>query len=384
MKKIIVLCWLLSLIISCKKKDNNDMNTSSSAQGPGIFNAFFESQYGNCFTYNNIGNNPLTILSNGNLIVTSNQYDGVHDKIQVTKTNSSGNIIWQNIFTNGYDFKAEYSFEDNSGNIIVLGANQYTWMYSKTFIAKLNPVTGDTIWTKSYGYNNQDKALMGYQDSNNNYWLVDIQGLFGPTTLFKISQNGDSLSSIINSESNSIFYHDALITNDKKIILVGESGSSVFIGKYTDGIKDFSSFILIDSTYKVNYVKDICETSDGNYVISGSCYIPNNSSLTYGFLMKVDINGNKIWKRVLNQIPYSEIQSCVERQSDVFYIGLSEDPNGYGNLYKYDLSTLTFIYKTYQSSDVQLLIKNSILYRASLDSKPNYYEAVTVMAHSIY
>jgi hypothetical protein len=377
-------------LYSCKKDKEIEPNTPN-PEGPlELSSPFLELDYGNSYDYEGVGNNPLTLLNSGDLIVSSIEYNGTTDKLQLNRINLNGIIIWQKNFSQGYRYLSGNCFETNSGELIAIGTSieQSNWTNSKVFIAKLNSVTGDTIWTRKYGHNYIDKGMVGYEDINNNYWIVDINHQDNNATLLHIASNGDSLSSVINYEATQPMYRDALITSTKSVLLVGESGNSisgkqpVFICKYTNGTKNFSTDIALDNFDELS-VNNVCETSDGGYVIVGECFNLANTSLRYGFLLKVDVNGNKAWEKTLTQFNNSGIYSCIEKQPDVFYLGIGASSSA--KLYKYDLTILSEINSSFISSfrDVQLIKNGNKLYRSLLGIKPSFYETVTLKAYTI-
>ena len=388
MKNSILIFSLLFVISSCKKKesesvpDQNTQATNTVELSPPIF----ETEYGDAYNYDFIGKNPITILSSNDIIVSSIHYDGTNDKLQISKINPSGGLLWQKTFTQGYRYNSGKCFETSAGDIIIIGAiiAPSTWVDSKVYIAKLNSLTGDTIWTRSYGYNYIDRGIVGYEDSNNNYWIVDFNNQDHKATLLKIGSNGDSLASILDLPQSN--YKDAMVTANKEIILVGESATTisskrpVYITKYSNGIKDFYNDIVLNN-YDDVQVKDVCQTIDGNFVITGTCFNNSNTSLRYGFLLKIDATGNKIWEKVLTQFNGSEISSCIEKQADIFYSGIGG--NNSGKLYKYDLTNLNIIDNQFRQPDSQLLIKNGNLFRGILETNSAFYQTVKLKVYSI-
>lgn len=375
-------------LISCKKDTKTSGKTliSSSASFNEFSSSIFETEYGNCYDFDDIQKNPITLLSTNEIIISSIAYDGITDKLLITKINQTGGTIWQKKFSWSQKFKSGQCFETSSGDLIVIGASYSisNWVDSKVYIAKLNRINGDTIWTKSYGYNYIDKGVVGYEDLNSNFWIVDFNNQDNKATLLKIGSNGDSLTSIIDSPQAA--YKDAMITINKEIVIVGESSTQissktpVYITKYTNGVKTFANNIILNNYDNVQ-VSDVCQTSDGGFVIAGVCYNFVNTTFKYGFLIKVDAAGTKIWEKVLTQFNNSQISSCVEKQQDVFYLGIGEYATG--KLYKYDLSNLTIIDNTYRQPDAQLIIKNNKLYRGIIETNSSFYETVKVKTYTI-
>ena len=128
-------------------------------------------------------------------------------------------------------------------------------------------------------------------------------------------------------------------------------------------------------------VSDVCQTLDGGFVVAGVCSNFANTTFKYGFLLKTDAAGNKLWEKVLTQFNNSQISSCVEKQQDVFYLGIGSYSSG--KLYKYDLNNLTILDNIYRQPDAQLLIKNNTLYRGIIETNSSFYETVKVKVHTI-
>jgi len=224
--KLLTFLFSISLLVSCTKKQvdpNPPYIIPTELSDP-----LFSNDIGNGYDYQSIKGNPLTLLSLGDLLVSSIQENNTIDKLQVTKITGSGNVIWQKNFTQGYNFKSGNCFETSTGEIIVLGASikQNSWTNSNVFISKLNAATGDTIWTKTYGNNYVDRGVIGYEDANHNYWIVDFWHSESRAMLLKINANGDSLTSVLNGTVINA-YKDAMITKTKDIVMIGETSDPV-------------------------------------------------------------------------------------------------------------------------------------------------------------
>lgn len=211
------------------------------------------------------------------------------------------------------------AFETTSGDIIAIGGSQVSngWTTSNVFIAKLNATTGDTIWTKRYGKQNSDNGIVGYEAADNTFWIADFWNLNNKAMLLHIGANGDSLSSVINTTVTYPTYRDALVTSSKKLILVGD----FYICSYTNGVRDFSNTILMDSLGQMR-VNDVCETSDGGYVICGEAWNTTYTNLRYGLLIKYNASGTKLWEKNIKVSNGSTIYSCIEKKADLFYLGI--------------------------------------------------------------
>lgn len=394
------LAFLISFFIflsSCKKKDS----TVSAASSPTVATSsisplLFTGEYGANVDDYYMVSNMLSYLSTNHLIISSVTGDASFlDKLQILKIDNFGGLVWQKTYNAGDKHYSGQAFETNTGDIIAIGGvgkPMASWTDSKVFIAKLNPANGDTIWTRKYGNRYIDHAVVGYQAMDNNYWILDFYNQDRRATLLKIAPNGDSLTAVFNAESSSPQYRNAIVTSNKKIVMVGESGvllgsqKQIYICKYTDGAKDFSNSIPI-SGYDELRVNSVCESLDGGFVISGYCYNTSASSLRYGFLIRTDANGNKLWDRVLTQFNNSEIISVAETATNNFFLAIGPYGSGNGQLLNYDLTNLTPLtnagFQPY--ADSQLLLKGTRLYRAmiSLNSSFTGY-SIKLKSHTVY
>ena len=386
MKKQIIYWSLFLGIVACKK---NQTTTPPPTNGGNTLPAYateqltpqYETDYGSGSDFAHMGSNPVTVLSSGNLIISSVQFDGAKDKLLITKTNANGGLLWQKTITKGFNLFSGQAFETNAGEIIIIGGSEVNSgiTSSNVYIAKLNSTTGDTIWTKRYGHQYIDKGIVGYEAADNTYWIVDFWNQNNKAALLHIGANGDSLSTIINTETSFPIYRDAMISSAKKIILVGDS----YIGSYTNGVKDFSSAILLDSLDMMR-VNDVCETSDGAYVISGEAYKSTNTTVRYGFLVKVNTSGIKVWERIIKVSSGDQIYSCVEKTPDLFYLSIGSYNSTL--LYNFDMTTTHVVNSATAltgATDAQLNIKNNLLYRSEFGYNSSSYFTIKLKAYPI-
>lgn len=395
-----ILSFLIGLFIffsSCKKKDSSAPDASApSAAASSVSPLLFTSEYGSCYDSEHLMCNRLSYLSTNHLIISAVSADASFlDKLQISKIDNFGGLVWQKTYSAGDKYYAGQAFETNTGDIIAIGGvskPMSSWTDSKVFIAKLNPANGDTIWTRKYGNRYIDHAVVGYQAMDSNYWILDFYHQESRATLLKIAPNGDSLTAVFNTEIDIPHYRNAIVTSNKKIVMVGESGlllssqKQIYICKYTDGTKDFSNNIPVVGydQLRVNYVS---ECLDGGFIISGECYNNSTSSLRYGFLIKTDVNGNKLWDRVLTQFNNSEIVSVAETATNNFFLAIGPYGSGNGQLLNYDLTNLTPLTNAgFQShADVQLLLKGSLLYRASVSLNSSFTGfSIKLKSHTVY
>ena len=400
MKSIFVfLIGLLIFFSSCKKKDSSVPDATAPTTGTSsmttISPLLFASEYGSCYDSEHLMCNRLTSLSTSHIIISSVNFDaGFLDKLQVSKVDYFGGLVWQKTYNASDKHYAGQVFETNTGEIIAIGGVSKplsSWTDSKVFIAKLNPANGDTIWTRQYGHRYIDHGVVGYQAMDSNYWILDFYSQEHKATLLKIAPNGDSLTAVFNTEPSLPQYRNAMVASNKKIVMVGESGvflgtqKQIYICKYTDGAKDFSNSIPLTG-YDQLRVNSVCESLDGGFIVSGECYNASASSLRYGFLIKTDVNGNKLWEKVITQFNNSEIVSVVETATNNFFLAIGPFSSGNGQLFNYDLTSLNILtnagFQPY--ADTQLLLKGSRLFRAMIGFNSSFTgNAVKLKSHTV-
>jgi hypothetical protein len=235
-----------------------------------------------------------------------NHFDGF-----LIKTDSYGDTLWTKSFGGIQDERAYSVKQTYDGGYIVLGrTNQH---FSNDFWLVKTDELGDSLWTKTFGGESSDIGRSVIQDDDGGYLLFGYTLSYGNGSsdfwLIKIDSNGDSLWSKTYGGNQYEFGYYFDKTNDNGLILVGTTSS------YGNGGTQYGTDIWIvktnedgdslwSKTYGTGsdeYCQYINEDSDGNFII-----IANTESFDNGddniWLLKTNANGDSLWSKTYGGI----------------------------------------------------------------------------------
>lgn len=208
---------------------------------------------------------------NNDYAITGWNSDNTNDVV-VKLVSKNGELVWSKQFGgNSYDYgKATCPVENNT--YYVAGS---TSSFSKGgygdddfWVLKLDD-KGDTIWAKTYGGSNMDKAFALCQMDDNLYicGLSRSYGSIGDNNIFviKIDKNGK----LIWKETYGLgMAYDIKVTNDKNLVITGSTGDEAFIMKVDkNGLKKWSVTNNLGESRDCGY--EVYELADKNYLVTG-------------------------------------------------------------------------------------------------------------------
>ena len=178
------------------------------------------------------------------------QYDAV-----VQKTDSEGNLIWENTYgdANAYDTAQSVEQTSDGGYIVTGMTNSYGSQGSDVLLLKID-ANGDQEWIKTLGGSDQDSGNCVKQTSDGGYIVVgetDSYGVNGDVYLIKTDATGN------------------------------EQWSQTFGGNERDG------------GYSVQ------QTTDDGYIITG--WYKNDIWDSDVYLIKTDATGNEQWSQTFDK-----------------------------------------------------------------------------------
>lgn len=216
-----------------------------------------------------------TIDSGLVIIGYSNSYSSNYDVLLI-KTDRNGNLEWQKTY-GGTDWDFGYAIDTTENNGFIVCGKTYSYGNgnSDMFILKLNN-QGDTIWTKTYGSNNEDIANDIIKDFKNNIVTVGYttQNEIQNFHILKLnSTNGDTLWTLEFGNEYSNQLNKILNSNDS-------SSYTIFGTKYfsNDSAKmyiakiDTSGILIWENLHgdsKLNKGNSIFQTKGGPYFLVG-------------------------------------------------------------------------------------------------------------------
>ena len=316
MGKTFLIFLTILFFCSCKKEQDDLQN---------IFPTHFlyEGEIGS-------SNNSTLISKDNNLVICGNGNTG---GICIVKISKSGDLIWKNEFSKGYECGSNSIAESDNEELFVCGNLRREITISgrsDVWIVKISK-NGDTLWTKTYG---SPEADFGHQiiKTSDNYLL--ISGRSGIKNsgndclyLLKIDFNGDTLWTKTYLEIESVFPNHLLET---------ENGDFFLTGTYDNSESERELYFLkIDKNGNILWDKrngsagrwGYCtiELTDGDLLTCGS-YLSDGS--TQVMLIESDNIGNTIWEKKYGDENLSEHGSSMKFNFDgtITITGSSNDP----------------------------------------------------------
>jgi len=204
------------------------------------------------------------------------------------------------------------------------------------YLLKINPF-GDTSWTRTYGGNNYEKAVSVRQTIDGGYFLFGETESFGAGMrdfyLVRIKQNGDTIWTRTFGGNNDEYAASAEITADEGCILAGftnsygAGGFDVYLVKTdADGnllwAQTFGG-ILHDEARSV-------DLTDGGYIVAGATKNFGASEQDY-YLLRIDNDGNEMWSRTFGGYGFESARSVRHTEDGGHIIGGYTDSFGAGS-----------------------------------------------------
>ncbi|MDD5529597.1 MAG: T9SS type A sorting domain-containing protein [bacterium] len=185
----------------------------------------------------------------------------------------------------------------------------------------------DTLWTRTYGGSGNDYGYLVQQTSDGGYIIVGYTNSFGAGSddvyLIKTNANGDTLWARTYGGSKEDYGYSVQQTSDGGYIITGScsftSSTDVYLIKVdANGNQQWSRIYGGGST---DVGKSVRQASDGGYIIVG--LIPGSgdprSDLSDVYLIKVDASGNQMWDKIFGG-EYRDYGYSVQQTSDGGYI----------------------------------------------------------------
>jgi len=269
-------------------------------------------------------------LTNDNgLIISGSTYNSVNafskSDYYLMKTNLYGDTLWTRSYgTNNDDWGQEVLQTSDSGYVFT-GYLENFLADKDVFLVRTNAV-GDTIWTRDFGGSGDDFSLSLALTNDNGYVLAGYSNSFSSAYdcyLIKVDSNGDTVWTKVYGGTKDDALFSIKSTTDGGFITAGYSDSysaggdvDVYVLKI-DSVGDTSWTQTYGGTGQ-DYGRSIALTDDGGYVISGY-------STSYGagdadvLLLKIDNIGNTQWIKTFGRSSTDD-GSDVEQTSNGGYV----------------------------------------------------------------
>jgi hypothetical protein len=265
----------------------------------------------------------------------------------VVKVDANGNKLWdKTLGGSGYDAGGGV-LQTLDGGYLVWGQSPSPASGDKSensfgdvdvWIVKLN-ANGQKLWDKTIGGNNYDDCNVIRQTSDGGYILAGnststISGFKSENCrgemdfwVLKVDANFQKVWDKTIGGSNNDFLRSMTLTSDGNILLAGRSESPASYEK-SENARGYWDYWVVKLDQNGNKVWDktiggadlwedcfpVIEASDGNYLVAGQSASPigyEKSETSLGedyWVIKLDVNGNKIWDRTIGS---SAEEACV-------------------------------------------------------------------------
>jgi len=252
------------------------------------------------------------------------------------KFNPTDELQWQRTYGGANDDRGNDLISTNDGGFALLGYNKSNdgdtsenFGNNDFWLLKLNN-QGDITWEKSFGFSGLDFGTKIIQTSDNGYLLVgtlDVTASNGQGNsksnrskrhaggdfwAIKLDTNGTTEWTRFFGGSFTDIAYDVVETTNNNFLIVGSSDSEDIDITNNKGSYDFwvlkisnNGNLIWEKSFGGSQIDEawgIVTTNDGNYIIVGDTrsndkdIISNNGAADI-FILKIDTNGNLIWRK---------------------------------------------------------------------------------------
>jgi len=266
--------------------------------------------------------------SDGGYIIVggTDSFGAGNGDVYLIKTDANGDTLWTKTYGGMNDDDEGMSVDQtsDSGYIIVGGTDCYGAGNSDVYLIKTD-ASGDTLWTKTYGGINDDDGMSVQETSDSGYIIGGYTNSFGAGEediyLIKTDISGDTLWTRTYGGTLEDVGFSVQQTSDSGYIVAGLTESFGAPCGYL--VKtDVSGDILWTKTYRKEGIWDglfsVDQTSDNGYIMTGFTYSLGGSGLDV-WLIKTIANGDTLWTSTYGGDSI-DTGSSVKQTSDSGYV----------------------------------------------------------------
>ncbi len=314
----------------------------------------------NIFTDGDNVASDLLIDNNGYLYLSGSTYGHFHDTFNIggkdafiQKLDVNGNLIWEKQFGSEDDDTALAMSMDENGSVFLF-LKRFVWVnpyadppgFNKFFVLKVTS-SGDSLWTTYVDEAYESYASSILYDSQNNLYVGFYNDAKDSSFIYKIGSEGKMLNKFVFEKGSTVSKFFKTSNND--FIFLRRVQRTVYYNKSSDYPAYDISFLKMDSSYKIKkervfktqldeFFYRVRQDKFGNIYLLGEADddwkysvllydYKEYSSQKYPFMMKMDSEGNNVWRNIYsNSFPYYFL----------YDISFDSKGNAYVLAYKYD------------------------------------------------
>ncbi len=257
------------------------------------------------YDFNNNEDGPLCVVqdqSNNYYLVGYSKSDADNEDGLIVKTNQNGDTLWSKIFgSNGNDrvYSVCQTFDNQ---FVAVGRTGSEVKNTSDFWAVKFTNSGEIIWNKHYGGPYIEWALSVVNLSDTGFVLAGFEQ-FNTTDalLIKINQNGDSLWSKSYGGSENDWIGNVITTFDNNLFLTGFTCS--FNETHSEDVwllkTNLNGDTIWTKTYGGNqndWGRAAVQCADSGFCIAANTETFGNGG-TDAWLIRTDENGDSIWTK---------------------------------------------------------------------------------------
>jgi hypothetical protein len=254
------------------------------------------------------------------------------------KTDSSGNLVWNQKYGSIENDYASSLVETSDGGFAIAGGtNSYGAGKSDFWLIKTDG-SGNTQWNRTYGSVENEYAYALAETSDGGFALAGFADTLGPSSVdFWLVKTDGTGNQQWNRTYGGSGYDGALalvVTSDGGFAIAGETnsggaGQDDFLLVKTDG----SGNTEWTQTYGgsgVDYTSGLVQTPDGGFALAGFTDSFGAGSFDF-WLVKTDGAGNTQWNRTYGGTEWDIAASFIETSDGGFAIAGETNSFGAGN-----------------------------------------------------
>jgi hypothetical protein len=243
-----------------------------------------------------------------------------HTNVYLIKTDAKGDTLWTKIYGDTANDRG-YSVQLTSdGGYIIAGFTEsFGSGKSDVWLLKTDS-NGDTLWTKTYGGEDEDLGYFVQQVSDGGYIIAGYRD--DDLYLIKTDPNGDTMWTKTYGGSGCDEARAVYQTPDNGFIVAGWTNS---FGAGGDDIWLIKTDANGDTLWAKTYGgpddetgNSLHPTSDGGYIITGTTSKPLDYDC-YVYIVKTNENGELLWTKTFGEV-YFQTSYSVDNTLDGGYI----------------------------------------------------------------